>query len=104
MEHNPSWETNSSWTIQKILPVLWSPKVQYCINKREPLVPILSQKNSVNASPSSWTSILILTYHLRVGIPNGHSVRYPHQNPVRTSILPYVPHAPPPRLIIFVQY
>ena len=64
-----------------------------------PFVPFLSQLNPVHGpDPLSWRSILILSSHLRVGLPSDLlSLRFPHQNPVCISHLPhacYMPHPP----------
>jgi len=57
----------------------------------------LSWANSIQSSqplPSSWRSILILSSHLRLGLPNG---LFPSDFPTRTLCTPppYAPHAPP---------
>jgi len=48
---------------------------------------------SPQTPPTSWRSILILSSHLRLGLPNG---LFPHQNPVHTSPLPHTRHMPRP--------
>jgi hypothetical protein len=51
---------------------LWNPEVHYRILKSPPPVPILGQLNPVHAPhPTSWRSILILSSHLRLGLPSG---------------------------------
>ena len=49
---------------------------------------------SPQAPPTSWRSILILSSHLRLGLPNG---LVPSGFPTRTLCTPppYAPHAPP---------
>ena len=39
--------------------------------------------------PTSWRSILILSTHLRLGLPSGFSLRFPHEDPtIKNSFLP----------------
>ena len=60
----------------------------------------LSWADSIQSSqppPTSWRSILILSSHLRLGLPNGlFPSGFPHQNPVRPSPLPHARHMPRP--------
>ena len=70
MEQNPSWEANRFSASQEIPRILWNPKVHYRIDKCPPPVPILSQIDPFR-NPTSWRSILILSSHLRLGLPSG---------------------------------
>jgi len=66
-------------------------------------VHLLRHLDPVHAShPTSWSSILILYTHLRLGLPSGLSLsfRFPHQNPVYASALP-IRATCPAHLILF---
>jgi hypothetical protein len=72
MEQRPSWEANSFSASQEIPRILWNPEVHYRIHKSPPPVHILSQLNPVHTPhPTSWRSVLILSSHLRLGLPSG---------------------------------
>ena len=47
LEYSPSWETNSFSASQEFHSILWIPKAHKC----SPVVPVLSQINTVHASP-----------------------------------------------------
>ena len=71
MQQSPSWEANSSSASQEIPRILWNPKVHYRFHKRWPPVHILSQGKPVHAASSpSWRYFLILSSHLRLGLPS----------------------------------
>ena len=60
----------------------------------------LSWANSIQSPQpplTSWRSILILSSHLRLGLPIWYlTLRFPHQNPVYASPLPYTCYMPHP--------
>ena len=77
---------------QEIARTLWNPKVYQRIHKCPPSVPILSKLHPVSPRPTSRRSILILSSHLRLGLPNG---LFPSVFPTRTLYTPLPsPYAP----------
>jgi hypothetical protein len=72
MEQSPSWEANRFSVSQKIPRILWNPKVHHRIHMCPPPVLILSQFDSVHNPTSHFLKIhLILSTHLRLGLPSG---------------------------------
>jgi len=79
---SPSWKANWFSASQEISHILWNLKVHYCIYNWLPPVPLLSQINPVLAlQPTSWISILIISFHLCLGLPSGF---FPSGFPTRT--------------------
>jgi hypothetical protein len=52
MEISPSWEAARRVDTQELPSVLWNSKVNYCVRKSPPLVPILRKINPVHTTPS----------------------------------------------------
>ena len=86
MEQGLSWEANQSAASQGIPRILWNPKVHCRIHKCPPPVPILrSSIQSIRPHPTSWRTILILSSHLRLGLPSG---LFPSGFPTKTLYTP----------------
>ena len=76
-EHSPSW---------KIPHILWNPKVHYRPHKCPSHVPILSHIYPLQVPhPTSCRFILILSSHLRRGLPSG---LFPSGFPNKTLYMP----------------
>ena len=72
MVQSPSWEANWSAASQEIPHISWNPKVHYRTHKHPPPVSILDHPiQSIYTHPTSWRSVLILSAHLRLGLPSG---------------------------------
>ena len=72
MEQSPTWEANRFSASQEIPHISWNPKVHYHTHKCPPPFPILSQLDPVHIPhPTSLRSTLILSSHLRLGLPSG---------------------------------
>ena len=72
MKQTPSWEVSWFSGNQENPHILWNLVVYHLVYKRPPPVPILSQINPVHAPHStSWGTILILSFHLCLGLPIG---------------------------------
>jgi hypothetical protein len=96
-ELSPSWRAANFAATQELPSILWNPNVQHRVHKSPPQVPILSHINPIHTISSvSLRSILILSTHLRLGLPSG-----PFPTDFPTNILyeflfsPFVLHAPP---------
>ena len=97
MVQNPSWEANWFAASQEIPRISRNPKVHYRTHKPPP--PVLSWASpiqSIYPHPTSWRSILILSTHLRLGLPSGlFTSGFPSKTLYTPSPHPYAPHAQP---------
>ena len=81
--------------VKKFPCVSRNPKVHYSIHNRPPPVSILGQPNPVH-KPTSHRSILILSTHVRLGLPSGLFLSgFPTKTLYTPSPHPYAPHAQP---------
>jgi hypothetical protein len=71
MELSPSRETTSHAATQEIPKFYGTPKVHYRVHKSLPLVPIPNEIYLLHTIPSYLTFILIVSTHLRLGLPSG---------------------------------
>ena len=84
MEQSASWENDRFSASQEIPRILWNPNVHYRIHKCPPPLPILRHINAVPHT-TLWRSILILSSHLRLGLPSG---LFPSGFPTNTLYTP----------------
>ena len=80
MVQSPSWAANWCAASQEIPLISRNQRVHYRTHKRLPPVSILGQPN-----PTSCRSILILSTHLRLGLPSG---LFPSGFPTKTLYTP----------------
>ena len=86
MVQSPSWESNFFAASQEIPRISRNSNVRYHTHKRPPPVSILDQPNqSTYPHSKSWRSILILSTHLRLGLPSG---LFPSSFPNKTLYTP----------------
>jgi len=76
--------------------LLWNLKVHYHVHKSLPPVPVLRQINPVyDPHPTSYGPILILYFHLCLGLPSGlFPSGFHYKNPVSNSPLPHTCYMP----------
>jgi len=89
-QQSSSSEANQFSVSQEIPRTLWNPKAHYRCHKCPPPVPILRQHRAgsglyIPPHPTSWNSILILSSHLRLGLPSG---LFPSGFPTKTLYTP----------------
>ena len=98
MEQSSSWKANSSSASQEIPRILWNLNVYRHVQNSPPLVLVLSHTNPVHALPlhlfKMYFSIIFPFMPWSSEWP--FSFRFPHQNCVCLSLLPYNCHMPHP--------
>jgi hypothetical protein len=91
MELSPSSEAVNCVATQELPSDLWNPKVYYRLHESPPLLPTLSQIDPHHTT-SSYLSILILSAHVCLRLPNGP---FPSVFPIYILFFPFVLHALP---------
>jgi hypothetical protein len=86
--HTPTWQ---------LLNTLWNPEVHYRVQNSPLLVPILNQINPLHTIPSTpLKCILILSIHVRFGLPSGlFPSNFPTNILYAFPLFPFVLHAIP---------
>jgi hypothetical protein len=91
MELSPSWEAANCAPTRELPSILWNPEFHHRVHISPPPVPIPSQIDPIPTIPSYLRSILILSTHLRLGLPSGLlSFWLSHQYPI---CIPPLPHS-----------
>jgi hypothetical protein len=91
-EQSPSWEANRFSASQEI-PAFYRTRmfITAFTGARHLSLSWTSSIQSTPPHPTSWRSILILSTHLRLGLPSGI---FPSQTPVHASPLPHTRYTP----------
>jgi hypothetical protein len=73
MEHSASWEADQSSELTKKFPAVYGTQKFFTVltSARHPSLSWANSIQSPRLPPTSWRSILILSSHLRLGLPNG---------------------------------
>jgi len=86
MEQSPSWEANRFSASQEIPRILWNPKfITPFTSARQLSLSWARSIQSITSHPTHWRSILILSFHLRLGFP---SSLFPSGVPTKTLCTP----------------
>ena len=92
-------EKLTGWHLVKKFPVFHGTRrfITALTSVRQMSLSWVSPNQSIYQRPTSWRSILILSTHLRLGLPSGSlSFRFPHQNLIRLPPLTNTRHMPSP--------
>jgi hypothetical protein len=87
MEQSPSWEADQSSQLPKKFPAFYGTRRFFTVltSARHPSISWANSLQSQWSPPTSWKSILILSSHLRLGLPNG---LFPSGFPTNTLCTP----------------
>ena len=91
MERRPSWKANSSLASQEIPRIFWNLHVHYCAHKSPPLVPILSQINTVYDHQSHFafhcqTQAGCISVEASYSVNSKHLSTFNHESPLQTTL------------------
>jgi hypothetical protein len=98
MEQRPSWEADTFSAGQYFPRLLWNPKVITAFTAAPAICPCHEPDGSSRAPhPTSLTSTLILSSHLRLGLPSGLlTSAFPHTCAIALYLFVYEPRREPP--------
>jgi hypothetical protein len=72
VKHQPSWEANRFAASQEIPHILWTQRfITAFTSARHLSVSRANSVQSITPHPTSWRTVLIISSHLRLGLPSG---------------------------------